>query len=245
LVGWFNGPPLVVGLDHRNQVVWVLLGGEEADLAAEGAQQHRQGEAAFEASRGTGGKHGGGVARGAVVAGDSGSMGEESVKGAGEVGNALFEEAVAGQVTRKRSERGKITVEDGLGFAAPPLGGGAQPCPSRARRAEEQLVGELADESAGFLVEGVIEPGWVVLEQAAGVAPVVAVEGEEVDGDLAVFSPVGGGDSQQPARPAIQLGLLGELPGVCSQPDTQVAGRALQKELQMSIFGVDLVDLER
>jgi hypothetical protein len=63
------------------------------------------------------------VARGAVVAGHSGSEGEESVEGGGEVGDALFEESVAGQVTRKRNERGKVAVEDGLGFAAAPLGG--------------------------------------------------------------------------------------------------------------------------
>jgi hypothetical protein len=123
LVGLFNGPPLVVGLNHRNQAVRVLIAGEEADLAAEGAQQHGEGEAAFNAGGDARDKHGGGVARAAVVAGDTGSEGEQSVQGAGEVGDALFEEAVAGQVTRKRSERGKVTVEDSLGFAAAPLGG--------------------------------------------------------------------------------------------------------------------------
>jgi hypothetical protein len=69
--------------------------------------------------------------------------------------------------------------------------------------AEEQLLGKLTDESAGFLVEGVIEPGWAKAEQATGVAPVVAVVGEQVDGDLAVFRPVGGGDvSSWPDQPS-------------------------------------------
>ena len=122
MVGLFNGPPLVVGLNHRNQAVRVLIAGEEADLAAEGAQQHGEGETAFDAGGEAGGEHGGGMTK-AVVASDARSESQEPVEGSGEVGHALFEEAVAGQVTRKRSERGKVTVEDSLGFAAAPLGG--------------------------------------------------------------------------------------------------------------------------
>jgi hypothetical protein len=40
------------------------------------------------------------------------------------------------------------------------------------------------------------------------------------------------------------LSLLGELSGVSTQPNAEVAGWALQMELQVSVFGLDMVDLE-
>jgi hypothetical protein len=73
----------------------------------------------------------------------------------------------------------------------------------------------------------------------------VAVVGEQVDGDLPLLSPGGGGDGQQLSRPAVQLRLLGELPRVGADTDAEVAGHAVQPQVELSILGLDLVDLER